>query len=360
MGETLISRKGLQRAPLALLVSLLALSSAGAHVLAAPAHFEEWWGYGMLFLVTALLQALYGLGFLVREGRLGVSPLYLIGGILGTLLAMEMYVVGRTVLGIPLLGPRAAVGPIAPPIDVLSKVLELGLVATLGVMLVRLPGFKPSLETTTKLVTVGFLGMSMALVSAGIFAHEPAPITQTPVTPPPIVQTPVVPPPATQTPVTQTPVVQTPVTPPPVTQTPVTPTTSTPVGPVPLSPNELRGAPAQLFPNRSKLLTLLSRQGVAIAATGRDGVIYHGPGDGELLEIEDISLIYVPLLLYQMDGVEPPASSLQRPTAIFFMGESEHVHVYGIPTDPPKTFLRVDGGELIEPFVFAMLDGVGG
>ncbi|MEK7281035.1 MAG: hypothetical protein AAB037_01615, partial [Chloroflexota bacterium] len=295
----LVSRKGLQRAPLALLVSLLALSSASIHIIVAPAHFEEWWGYGMLFIAIALLQALYGLGFLVREGRLAVSPWYLIGGILGTLLVMEIYVVSRTILSVPLLIPRVAFEPIAP-LDVLSKFLELGLVGTLAAMLVRLPGFKRSFETTAKLVTVGFLGMSVALVSAGVFTSRP--------------------------------------------ELP-SPSATAPTEAPGLEIKQV-SIPEGTFPNWRGLYASLTRNNYSPTRP-----------DGEVKTLITGELTYAPVFLYQMDGKQPPAKSLERPSIIFFLVEVDHDHLYGIPPQPPQMFLRVDGGERVQPYDISILDG---
>ncbi len=37
----------------------LSLAAALIHLWVMPEHFEEWWGYGTFFLVSALAQALY-------------------------------------------------------------------------------------------------------------------------------------------------------------------------------------------------------------------------------------------------------------------------------------------------------------
>jgi cytochrome c biogenesis protein CcdA len=167
MEHTQLRDTGLRQVPLYAVAGLLALTSAAVHFILAPGHFQEWIGYGAFFLIVASLQTLYGLGLLARDARLAVSLWYLVAGILGTLLVMEAYAVTRTV-GIPLLGPHAGHVEEFATIDVLSKVVELGLVATLAAMLVRLPGLKLSFGTGAKLVTAVFLTLAVALALTGL------------------------------------------------------------------------------------------------------------------------------------------------------------------------------------------------
>ncbi|MBI4200728.1 MAG: cytochrome c biogenesis protein CcdA, partial [Chloroflexi bacterium] len=98
------------------------------------------------------------------------------------------------------------------------------------------------------------------------------------------------------------------------------------------------GAPAQALPTRTELLPLLTRGG-------------YGPGNTSL------DVRYSPPLLFQVEKDEPPASSLERPTAIFFVFESDHEHEVGLPPRPPQLLLRVDGGVLIEPYEVIVLRG---
>ncbi|MBI4215889.1 MAG: cytochrome c biogenesis protein CcdA [Chloroflexi bacterium] len=251
-----------------------------------PAHFQEWEGYGGFFLVVASLQAFYGLGFLLRRARLATSPWYLVGGILGSLLVIEVYAVSR-IFGTHLLGPHAGHGDEIGAIDALSKALELGLVVTLATMLVRLPGFKPSFGAAARLATVVFLSVSVALVLAGVFTREEREDFRV------------------------------------------------------FSQPELTsssGAPAQALPTRSELWPLLLRGGYGTGNTSLD-------------------VLYSPPLLFQVEKEEPPASSLERPTVIFFMFEADHEHDVGLPPQPPRLLLRVDGGKLIEPYEVTVLRG---
>lgn len=103
----------------------LSFGAAILHALVAPEHFEEWWGYGTFFCVVAIAQGLFGIALLRRPSR-WLLP----AGIVMNLLFIAIYVVTRTA-GIPLVGPHAGhVEPVGG-IDVVSKLMELGLVLTL-------------------------------------------------------------------------------------------------------------------------------------------------------------------------------------------------------------------------------------
>ena len=283
MNKAMVSRARILPAPLALVAGLLALSASGVHLTVTPAHFQEWEGYGVFFLVVALFQAFYGLGLLAGDARRASSPWYLVAGILGSLFVIEVYVVSR-VFAVPLLGPHAGHAEEIVAVDVLSKTLELGLVATLAAMLVRLPDFMPSFGAAARLATVGFLSVSVALVLAGVFTREER-------------------------------------------------------DPVALfSQLFASAAPAQTLPTRSELYPLLTRGG-------------YGSGNTSL------DVRYAPPLLFLVEKDEPPASSLERPTVIFFMFEADHEHTVGLAPQPPQLLLRVDGGELIEPYEVTVLRG---
>lgn len=114
------------------IAAALSFGAAILHAWVAPEHFQEWWGYGMFFCVVALAQGLYGVALLGRF-RYWLLPF----GIAMNLLFITIYVVTRTA-GIPLLGPHAGeVEPVAG-IDILSKLMELGLVVALFPLLWRM------------------------------------------------------------------------------------------------------------------------------------------------------------------------------------------------------------------------------
>ncbi|MBI2166236.1 MAG: hypothetical protein HYU29_07550 [Chloroflexi bacterium] len=152
------------------LAALCSLGASAVHLMVMPEHFQEWWGYGVFFLVMASLQALYGLGLLAPRVRFAASPWYLLAGILGSLLVMAVYAVSRT-LGIPLLGPHAGHVEELGAVDILSKVLELGLLASLMALLYRFVGSEPSFWTRARFAVVGTLILTIALVLAGMFTQ---------------------------------------------------------------------------------------------------------------------------------------------------------------------------------------------
>ncbi|MBI4202098.1 MAG: hypothetical protein HY532_03145, partial [Chloroflexi bacterium] len=168
-----------QRLSLANLAGLLSLGSAAVHIIVMPEHFREWWGYGAFFAALASLQAIYGLGLLQPKARLSLSPWYLLAGILGTFLVMVLYGVTRS-LGIPAFGPHAGHVEGLDALGLLSNGLELGLVATLSGMVLRLPSLGRRFWTRAGVIAAGILLMAGALVLASIATNEsdePSPST---------------------------------------------------------------------------------------------------------------------------------------------------------------------------------------
>ncbi len=109
--------------------ALLSVAAAVIHVWVMPEHFEEWWGYGMFFLVAALTQALYAIVLLRTP-----TPTLLRVGIIGNVAIVALWVVTRTI-GIPIFGPHAGEIEAIGAIDVASKLVEVLLIVVLGVML---------------------------------------------------------------------------------------------------------------------------------------------------------------------------------------------------------------------------------
>lgn len=126
------------------LVGWSSLGAGAIHGGVSPAHFAEWWGYGVFFLMAASAQVVYGLALLlgaIDERRLGRERflrlrrgLY-VAGIVGNLAILAMYVLTRTT-GVPL-GPERGVVEEVGPIDIASKILEAIVVAGLLVLLGR-------------------------------------------------------------------------------------------------------------------------------------------------------------------------------------------------------------------------------
>ncbi|HET7273302.1 MAG TPA: twin-arginine translocation signal domain-containing protein, partial [Rubrobacter sp.] len=122
-----------------LLMTAVALTTVAAmiHVWVLPEHFEEWWLYGVLFALVALLQAFYGVALWLWGGRT-----VLILGIVGNVAIVVFYLATRTV-GVPF-GPHMGEIEAVGLLDVAATTSEVALVAALLYRLVRLRGLSSS------------------------------------------------------------------------------------------------------------------------------------------------------------------------------------------------------------------------
>ena len=110
------------------------LLAALIHLWVMPEHFEEWWGYGTFFLISAVAQGAYGAALLRWPRR----PLLLLG-IGGNVSIIVLYLLTRTV-GVPFFGPHAGEVEGVGVVDLFATTSELALVvALLGVLLRGLP-----------------------------------------------------------------------------------------------------------------------------------------------------------------------------------------------------------------------------
>jgi manganese oxidase len=105
----------------------LTMGAAMIHVWAMLEHFEEWWFYGVLFLLVALLQGFYGVALWLWGGR-GVFIL----GMGGNLAIVVFYLVTRTV-GVPF-GPHVGEVEAVGGLDVAATTFEVALVVTLALL----------------------------------------------------------------------------------------------------------------------------------------------------------------------------------------------------------------------------------
>ena len=113
----------------------LTMVAALIHVWAMPEHFEEWWFYGVLFVLVALLQGFYGVALWLWGGRT-----VFVLGMVGNLAIVVFYLMTRTV-GVPF-GPHFGEVEAVGGLDLAATTSELVLVATLALLYwsVRLPG----------------------------------------------------------------------------------------------------------------------------------------------------------------------------------------------------------------------------
>jgi hypothetical protein len=123
------------------LVGACVIVSGASHGLVTQQHFQEWWGYGVFFLATAICLIGFGLALITDA----IDPRYMPGdvnrarrlmysvGAIGIMGILGLYVVTRTT-GIPL-GPGFGSVESVGVIDLLAKTTEvlavIGLVALL-------------------------------------------------------------------------------------------------------------------------------------------------------------------------------------------------------------------------------------
>ncbi len=143
--------------PILYAVAALSLVAALIHLWVAPEHFEEWWGYGAFFLVTAAAQVLY-IPLLLRWPNGAV----LLGGIVGNLTIVALYLLTRTV-GVPLFGPEAGEVEGVGLADVCATTSELGIGVALGAALLR--------KITPERRRTILLSVAVALVLIGHVVH---------------------------------------------------------------------------------------------------------------------------------------------------------------------------------------------
>jgi hypothetical protein len=109
--------------------SALSLLAGLIHLWVTPEHFEEWWGYGAFFVVAGAAQILYVPIVLLLPTRI-----VLLGGIVGNLAIVGLYLLTRTV-GIPVFGPEAGEVERVGFMDLCATTSEVGIAVALGALL---------------------------------------------------------------------------------------------------------------------------------------------------------------------------------------------------------------------------------
>jgi hypothetical protein len=107
--------------------AVLSMVAAWVHFAYMTSHWEDWWAYGVFFLVMGIGQGLFAALILYRQ-----SPWLLVAGIVGNLAIIGMYVWSRT-WGVPL-GPHIGVVEHAKVIDLAITAAEIVLVGVLLAM----------------------------------------------------------------------------------------------------------------------------------------------------------------------------------------------------------------------------------
>ena len=106
----------------------LTMVAATIHIWVMREHFEEWWFYGVLFLLAALLQGFCGVALWLWGGR----RIFLLG-IGGNLAIVVFYLITRTV-GVPF-GPHAGDVEVGGCPGSRRDLSEVALVVTLALLL---------------------------------------------------------------------------------------------------------------------------------------------------------------------------------------------------------------------------------
>jgi hypothetical protein len=104
------------------------------HLIVTPSHFEEWFGYGVFFLLASITQIGYAVVLMTNSP----NPTLLWAGICGNGAIILLWLTTRTV-GIPFFGPYAwEIEPVGL-LDSISKIIEIFLVISLVVLSRSLP-----------------------------------------------------------------------------------------------------------------------------------------------------------------------------------------------------------------------------
>ena len=135
------------------MVAALSLVAGLIHLWVMPEHFEEWWGYGVFFLVAAVAQVVY-----VPLQLRWPNQIVLLLGITGNSAIVLLYLLTR-VVGIPLFGPEAGEVEGVGVIDVCATSSEAAIVVALGALVL----WRLARERTT---LIGLVLSAILLVGA--------------------------------------------------------------------------------------------------------------------------------------------------------------------------------------------------
>jgi hypothetical protein len=103
----------------------LSVIAALLHVWEMKVHYEEWWAFGVFFLLVAVAQWLYGMVL-----PLWPSKVLFQVGIAGTLAIIFLYIVNHST-GVPSLGPHAGIPEPVTASGLVCTGVEIILVITL-------------------------------------------------------------------------------------------------------------------------------------------------------------------------------------------------------------------------------------
>jgi hypothetical protein len=146
-------------------MAALSLLAAMIHLWVMPEHFEEWWGYGTFFLVSAFAQGLYAPGLLLWPNRV-----ILLAGVAGNLAIVILWLVTRT-SGIPLFGPHAGEVEEVGTLDLVCTLAEVGIIAGLGLLTMRDLPTERRIQIVVVLAVSALLFWHLLHLLAGSSAH---------------------------------------------------------------------------------------------------------------------------------------------------------------------------------------------
>jgi hypothetical protein len=146
-------------------LAVTSLATAGIHFAVMGEHFREYVAFGVFFSLVAWFQALWALGIAVSPTR----PLLTVGLVVNAAVVV-IWVVSRTA-GLPI-GPEPGTAEPAAFLDVLSTILEIGIVVVTATLLLRgRPAASPG-GTGNGLLAVGGLALVLVLLTTFAVASE--------------------------------------------------------------------------------------------------------------------------------------------------------------------------------------------
>lgn len=116
----------------------LSIVASIVHGLLVDSHFQEWWAFGVFFMLAATAQGLYGFAILASHVMNGASIAerwtpnalrgFLLAGIVGNAALVGTYIMSRTIGVLGDVEPWDALG-------VFTKLVEVALIGVLAVLL---------------------------------------------------------------------------------------------------------------------------------------------------------------------------------------------------------------------------------
>lgn len=146
-------------------LAVTSLATAGIHFAVMGEHFREHVAFGVFFSLVAWFQALWAIGVVAAPTR----PMLAIGLVVNAAVVV-IWIVSRTA-GLPI-GPEPGTAEPAAFLDVLSSVLEVGIVVVTATLLVRGRPTGSRGGSRNGLLAVGGLALVLVLLTTVAVASE--------------------------------------------------------------------------------------------------------------------------------------------------------------------------------------------